>query len=111
MAPLILTQAEFPLIILKVGPRPESFCGQLGDGTRTFFPQSAYPLAERGQVEDRAVRDRPVVEAFLRSPLPASRMTSLPGTPEMLMQAVLPPYRAVPGPGVGIDPRVPQNVT
>jgi hypothetical protein len=27
------------------------------------------------------------------------------------MHAVFPPYRAVPGPGVGIDPRVPQNVT
>ena len=31
--------------------------------------------------------------------------------PDRLTQGVFPPYRAVPAPGVGMDPRVPQKVT
>jgi hypothetical protein len=46
-----------------------------------------------------------------RSPLPASRIRSRPLGLVTLTQDVLPPYRAVRGPGVGIDPRVPQNRT
>src|SRR5690242_12526439 len=45
-----------------------------------------------------------------RRPLPASSTMIFPSPPVIPMQGVLPPYRAVRGPGVGIDPRVPQNV-
>ena len=45
-----------------------------------------------------------------RSPLPASRMTRL-DPAAMLTHSVLPPYQAVAGPGVGMEPRVPQNLS
>src|SRR5690349_25122739 len=45
-----------------------------------------------------------------RIPVPASRMMSQPSPVRSSTQGVLPPYRTVEGPGVGIDPRVPQKV-
>src|SRR3954470_6751867 len=45
-----------------------------------------------------------------RMPLPASRMTSRPSAHRTSTQGVLPPYRAVSGPGLGMEPRVPQNL-
>src|ERR1044071_762898 len=45
-----------------------------------------------------------------RMPLPASRMTSLPSAHLTSTQGVFPPYRAVSGPGLGMEPRVPQNL-
>src|SRR5438477_4163813 len=44
-----------------------------------------------------------------RSPVPASRIRSDPVLSRTSTQAVLPPYRTVSGPGVGIEPRVPQK--
>src|SRR6516225_4544795 len=45
-----------------------------------------------------------------RTPVPQSRITIVPLLVLTSTQDVLPPYRTVPGPGVAIDPRVPQNV-
>ena len=45
-----------------------------------------------------------------RIPVPASRMMSQPSPVRSSTQGVLPPYRTVEGPGVGIEPRVPQKV-
>src|SRR5438445_5372635 len=44
-----------------------------------------------------------------RSPVPASRIRSDPVLSRTSTQAVLPPYRTVSGPGVGLEPRVPQK--
>src|ERR1043165_4967253 len=44
-----------------------------------------------------------------RTPLPASSTTKRPSDPRTSTQGVLPPYRAVKGPGLGIEPRVPQK--
>jgi hypothetical protein len=44
-----------------------------------------------------------------RIPVPASRRTSDPLGVRTSMDGVLPPYRTVADPGVGIEPRVPQN--
>src|SRR5215207_1253730 len=46
-----------------------------------------------------------------RIPVPASRMMSHPSPVLSSTQGVLPPYRTVRGPGEGIEPRVPQNVS
>src|SRR5215472_7299801 len=46
-----------------------------------------------------------------RMPVPASRTSTVPSGPRTPTQEVLPPYRAVSGPGVASDPRVPQSVT
>src|SRR5215813_9152175 len=46
-----------------------------------------------------------------RMPVPASRTSTVPSGPRTPTQDVLPPYRAVSGPGVASDPRVPQSVT
>src|SRR5690348_22052 len=46
-----------------------------------------------------------------RAPVPQSRTTNVPLDERTSMHDVLPPYRTVPGPGVAIEPRVPQNVT
>src|SRR6266571_1859270 len=46
-----------------------------------------------------------------RMPVPASRTTNCPPVPSTATQGVLPPYRDVAGPGVGMLPRVPQKVT
>src|SRR5512134_1697997 len=43
-------------------------------------------------------------------PVPASRNTR-PVAPRTSMQGVLPPYRTVPGPGTGVEPRTPQKVS
>lgn len=42
-------------------------------------------------------------------PEPASRIRRCPWPSSIVTQGVFPPYRTVRGPGVGIDPRVPQN--
>src|SRR5262245_64925775 len=44
-----------------------------------------------------------------RAPVPQSNTTSVPLPERSSRQEVLPPYRTVDGPGVGIDPRVPQK--
>src|SRR5689334_12196978 len=46
-----------------------------------------------------------------RMPVPASRMISHPSSVRSSTQGVLPPYRTVLGPGLGMDPRVPQKVS
>jgi hypothetical protein len=44
-------------------------------------------------------------------PVPLSKMKNVSSFVRISTQAVLPPYRTVDGPGVGTDPRVPQNLT
>ena len=44
-----------------------------------------------------------------RAPVPQSRTSSVPPSVRTSTHDVFPPYRTVPGPGVGTDPRVPQN--
>ena len=44
-----------------------------------------------------------------RAPVPQSKMKRWPALVTSSTQDVLPPYRLVPGPGVAIEPRVPQN--
>jgi len=44
-----------------------------------------------------------------RIPVPASKITRLSSVSRTSTQGVLPPYRTVVRPGVGIEPRVPQN--
>ena len=46
-----------------------------------------------------------------RMPVPASRMISQPSSVRSSTQGVLPPYRTVSGPGLGMEPRVPQKVS
>src|SRR4051812_30288738 len=46
-----------------------------------------------------------------RIPVPASRMMSQPSSVRSSTQGVFPPYRTVLGPGLGMDPRVPQKVS
>src|SRR5688572_7884566 len=46
-----------------------------------------------------------------RAPVPQSSTSSVPPSVRTSTHEVLPPYRTVSGPGVGIDPRVPQNLT
>src|SRR6266851_10091030 len=55
----------------------------------------------------RAISDRP----SSRRPVPASRIMSHPLVVRTSTHGVLPPYRTVVGPGLGIEPRVPQNCT
>ena len=43
--------------------------------------------------------------------MPQSRMMSLPPLVRSETHEVLPPKRTVPGPGAGIEPRTPQNVS
>src|SRR5512137_426332 len=52
-----------------------------------------------------------IFPASSRMPLPASTITSRSSAPKRSSRhAVLPPYFTVLGPGVGMDPRTPQNV-
>src|SRR5688572_12419123 len=53
-----------------------------------------------------AMSDRP----SSRMPVPASSSTSAPVGVRTSTDGVFPPYRTVDGPGLGIDPRVPQNL-
>src|SRR5512133_91483 len=53
----------------------------------------------------RAMRARP----SSRMPVPASSNTSDPLGVRTSIDGVFPPYRTVAGPGLGIDPRVPQK--
>jgi hypothetical protein len=53
----------------------------------------------------RAIKARP----SSRMPVPASSTTSEPLGVRTSMDGVLPPYRTVADPGVGIEPRVPQK--
>src|SRR5688572_4185766 len=46
-----------------------------------------------------------------RAPVPQSRTITVPSSIRSSTQDVLPPYFAVFGPGVGIEPLVPQNRT
>src|SRR5205823_10062524 len=46
-----------------------------------------------------------------RMPLPASRINSVPSSPITCRQEVFPPTASVSGPGAGIEPRTPQNLT
>src|SRR4029078_7233317 len=46
-----------------------------------------------------------------RIPVPASRMISQPSSVRSSTQGVFPPYRTVLGPGLGMEPRVPQKVS
>src|SRR6266446_10690851 len=46
-----------------------------------------------------------------RAPVPQSRMITVPSEARTSTQEVLPPKRAVLGPGAAIDPRVPQKRT
>src|SRR5580658_1971865 len=46
-----------------------------------------------------------------RAPVPQSRMKQAPASVVTATHEVLPPNRMVPGPGVAIDPRVPQKRT
>src|SRR5436305_6756266 len=46
-----------------------------------------------------------------RMPLPASRINSVPSSPMTCRQDVFPPTASVSGPGAGIEPRTPQNLT
>src|SRR5215207_10690915 len=55
----------------------------------------------------RSRRERP----SSRMPVPASRMMSQPSAVLSSTHGVFPPYRTVVGPGVGIEPRVPQKVS
>src|SRR5438045_2267586 len=55
----------------------------------------------------RATRVRP----NSRIPVPASRMMSQPSLVRSSTHGVFPPYRTVVGPGVGMEPRVPQKVS
>src|SRR3954469_12789553 len=55
----------------------------------------------------REISERP----SSRMPVPASRMMSQPSPVRSSTQGVFPPYRTVEGPGVGMDPRVPQKVS
>jgi hypothetical protein len=63
-------------------------------------PRSGVPAAAAS-----AVNARPSGAA----PVPQSSSTSSPPSDRSSMHDVLPPYRTVAGPGVAIDPRVPQN--
>src|SRR5215207_8852673 len=60
-----------------------------------------------GAPSSRSMSERP----SSRIPVPASRMMSHPSPVRSSTQGVLPPYRTVRGPGDGIEPRVPQNVS
>src|SRR6478752_3365859 len=55
----------------------------------------------------RSTRVRP----SSRIPVPASRMINQPSPVRTSTQGVLPPYRTVLGPGLGMEPRVPQKVS
>ena len=43
-------------------------------------------------------------------PVPASKMNRRPSARRTSTQGVLPPYRTVEGPGLGMEPRVPQQM-
>src|SRR6478609_3974738 len=46
-----------------------------------------------------------------RIPVPASSTRRVPSSPSTLTHEVFPPYRAISGPGVASEPRVPHSVT
>src|SRR3990167_3664322 len=55
--------------------------------------------------------DSGIVAARRRMPVPASSTSTVPSRPATHTQDVFPPYRAISGPGVASDPRVPHRVT
>src|SRR5450756_79623 len=55
--------------------------------------------------------DSGMVAARRRMPVPASRTSTVPARPTTPTHEVFPPYRAVSGPGVASEPRVPHRVT
>src|SRR6478672_2333877 len=60
-----------------------------------------------GPPSTRSRRARP----SSRMPVPASRMISQSSSVRSSTQGVFPPYRTVLGPGLGMEPRVPQKVS
>src|ERR1035438_1083247 len=55
--------------------------------------------------------DSGIVAARRRMPVPASSTSTVPSRPTTPTHEVLPPYRAISGPGVASEPRVPHRVT
>src|SRR3972149_4772779 len=55
--------------------------------------------------------DSGMVAARRRMPVPASNTSIVPSRPTTPTHEVFPPYRAVSGPGVASEPRVPHSVT
>src|ERR1017187_9974845 len=56
-------------------------------------------------------RDSGIVAAKRRMPVPASSTSIVPSRPTTPTHEVFPPYRAISGPGVASEPRVPHRVT